>query len=173
MNFNNIYFFIIIIFFCPLIGKIIISSLEFYKLSKEYRDGDTFLNSLIRLTPKEFQIWCGEYLVSLGYTNILFSDISNSTSSIICNSENISYYAYCKQTPKEIMIDEIDLESLLGILLSKSLYNGILITTSPLTSKALDFLNNLPLEYNIQIISLNDIKEKDLGIYPLQINNLK
>ncbi len=173
MSFNNIYFFIIIILFCPLIGKIIINSLEFYNLSKEYQKGNSLLNSLIRLTPKEFQIWCGEYLIYLGYNNILFSDISNSTSSIICTLENTSYYVYCKKNPKEVMISEIDLESLLGLLISKSLFNGILITTSPLSSKALYFLKNLPHPYNIEVVLLNNIIEKDLGNYPLQLNNLK
>lgn len=173
MSFNNVYFFIIIIFFCPLIGKIIFEALELYNLSKEYKNGNSLINSLIRLTAKEFQIWCGEYLVYLGYSNIIFSDVSNSNSSIICTLDNTSYYVYCKKTPKENMVSEFELESLLGILISKALYNGILITTSPLSSKALDFLKNLPHLYTIKILSLDTIIEKDLGTYPLQLNNLK
>lgn len=173
MSFNNIYLFIIIIFFCPLIGKIIVNALEFYSLSKEYQNGSPLLNSLIRLTPKEFQIWCGEYLAYLGYSNIIFSDISDSTSSIICTLDNSSYYVCCKKNPKDILVDEVDLESLLGLLISKSLYKGILITTSPLSSKASSFLENIPSPYYIEVISLNAIIEKDLGNYPLQLNNLK
>ena len=64
-NWNNIYIFAIIIIFCPLIGKIVRSSLEFYKLSKENSSTTTLVNSLNRLTPKEFQIWCSEYLSPL------------------------------------------------------------------------------------------------------------
>ena len=173
MNFNNIYFFIIIIFFCPLIGKIIINFLDFYNLSKEYNNGNSLVNSLIRLTPKEFQIWCGEYLVYLGYTNIIFSNIYDSTSSIICTSDNKSYYALCVKNSKETLIDESDLENILGDLASKSLYNGILFTTSSLSPKALSLLENIPHPYYIEIISLNNILETDLGNYPLQLNNLK
>lgn len=173
MNFNNIYLFIIIIFFCPLIGKLIVNALEFYNLSKEYKNGSSLLNSLIRLTPKEFQIWCGEYLVYLGYNNIIFSDVSDLTSSIICSKHNSSYYVCCQKNPKDILIDEVDLESLLGLLVSKSLYKGILITTSPLSSNASYFLNNIPAPYYIEVISLNAIIEEDLGNYPLQLNNLK
>ena len=173
MSFNNIYFFIIIIFFCPLIGKIIVNALEFYSLSKEYQNGSSLLNSLIRLTPKEFQIWCGEYLIHLGYSNIIFSDILDSTSSIVCTLDNASYYVSCKKNPKDILINEVDLESLLGLLISKSLYKGILLTTSPLSDKALSFLENIPEPYHIEVISLDNIIEKDLGNYPLQLNNLK
>lgn len=173
MNFNNIYIFIIIIFFCPLIGKIVVNTLEFYNLLKEYQSENSLIYSLIRLTPKEFQIWCGEYLISLGYTNIVFSDISTYDSSLICTLENKSYYVYCKKDYKDILIDETIIERLLGILISKSLYNGILITTSTLSPKALSLLKTLPNPYNIEILDLNNIIEKDLGDYPLQLNNLK
>ena len=78
-----------------------------------------------------------------------------------------------QKNPKDILVDEVDLESLLGLLISKSLYKGILITTSPLSSKASSFLENIPSPYYIEVISLNAIIEKDLGNYPLQLNNLK
>ena len=74
-NLNNPYVFAIIIFFCPLIGRIVKSLIEFHNLSKEYSSSTSLTNSLIRLTQKEFQIWCSEYLSYLGYTDIILSPI--------------------------------------------------------------------------------------------------
>lgn len=177
MNFNNIYLFAIIIFFCPLIGRIVVKSIELYKLSNEYHNGNSLLNSLVRLTSKEFQIWCGEYLAYLGYGNIIFSNTSQSSSnyddSIICTLDNISYLVQCENLSKDNIITDKYIENIFGILISKSLYNGILITTSSVSSETLNFAESLPTPYNIKIITLNNIIAEEIGQYPLQLNDLK
>lgn len=173
-NWNNIYIFAIIIIFCPLIGKIVRSSLEFYKLSKENSSTTTLVNSLNRLTPKEFQIWCSEYLSYLGYSDIILSPISSEQSTdttfILCTKEKKSYYVQCERNPDNNLITSRDVENLLGILISKSLSNGIIISTSSLSKDTLTFIETLPKQYSIQTILLNTIDESSLNNYPLQLN---
>lgn len=173
-NLNNTYVFAIIIFFCPLIGKIVKSSIEFHTLSKEYSSSTSLTNSLIRLTQKEFQIWCSEYLSYLGYTDLILSPIlsdkGKDTTFILCTKDKTSYYVQCKKNSYNDLIGCEDVENLLGILISKSLYNGVIISTSKLDNSISNLTKILPKEYKINIISLDTINVSALPNSYLQPN---
>lgn len=173
-SFGNIYTFILIIIFCPMIGKLINRFVSFYKLSNQYRKGNTLLGILSRITPKEFQIWCSEYICYLGYSNILLSTINSNefkdSSFFICTKGTTTYYVECKRINNNPPITSTDLECLLGSLFSKSLFNGILVTTSSISKEATNFINSLPKKYSIEVVSLCDNEAELLENTHLQIN---
>lgn len=160
MSFNNLFILGVIIFFSPQIGKLIKSSYDYYTLYQKSKKGNKLIDLLYRLTPREFEIWCSEYLSSLGYKNIILSPLGpDGGKDIICIKDNKTYYVECKRYFKDNYVTSKEVEKLLGTLISNNVYNGVLITTGSLSSDAKDFVENLPLNYNIELISFAHINK--------------
>lgn len=153
MNFNSLYIVTIVILFSPLIGKLIKYSYDFYKLNTQFNSSFKLCDLLCRLTPKEFEIWVIEYLSLLGYENIV---LTPSTKKIVCSKKGETYYVFCKKTEKDTFLSKEDIHELLGLLITESIQNGIIVTTGSVSDETKELLTNLPVIYSIEVISLSE-----------------
>ncbi len=152
MFFSNIYFYIIIVIFAPIIGRLIKASFDLYKKIKEYNRGNDIISALNRLTQREFEIWSCEYLGLQNYTNIsLVPPKLDNAKNIICNKNNSVYYVECKKYSKEQFVSLSDIESLLGSMIINNISNGIIITTNTINDEGRKALSSLPSNYSITI----------------------
>ena len=159
MKINSIFTYIIIIIFSLLIGRLIISIYNYYKSLKKSNAKYTLLQLISRLSPIEFEIWCSEYLINLGYSNIILSPAHNcSEKNIICKKNNNNYYVKCKKLLPGELLSLKEVKTFLGIMVGDNISNGIIITNGNVTEEAENFLRTLTATYNINIISASKFK---------------
>lgn len=158
MRFNNIYIFFLIIVFLPVLGQLIRSIYYYYKAYKDYSCCTNLSKLTYRLTPREFELWCAEYLGSLGFSNVTLLSGPNGGKDIICFKNNTKYYVECKKNSSSNLIKVSSIEKLLGSMIADGITNGILITTSTLTKEAQELVEQLNEPFNILIISSEDFE---------------
>ena len=158
MKLNTIYSYFIIILFAPLMGKLIKKIITYYKSYKNFKS-DTQLYSLIhRLTPHEFEIWCSEYLSTLGFSNIILLPLGpDGGKNIICEKDSQKFYIECKRYSPNSYISSFQVEKLLGSMISDNIKNGLIITTGDLSKEAKDTLKKIKKPYNINVITSNEL----------------
>ena len=154
MKLNTIYSYFIIILFAPLIGKLIKKIIIYYKSYKNFEGNNQLYNLVHRLTPHEFEIWCSEYLSQLGFTNIILLPLGpDGGKDIICEKGSEKFYVECKRYSLNNSISTLQVEKLLGAMISDNINNGIIITTGPVSDDVKSILNKINKPYNISIIS--------------------
>lgn len=154
MKLNTIYSYFIIILFAPLIGKLIKKIIIYYKSYKDFQGNNQLYNLVHRLTPHEFEIWCSEYLSQLGFTNILLLPLGpDGGKYIICEKDSQKFYVECKRYSLNNSISPLQVEKLLGAMISNNINNGIIITTGTISDDVRSILSKINKPYNIKIIS--------------------
>lgn len=170
MKFNTILSYFTIIIFAPLLGKLIRNIILCYKSYKKLNSDLSLCDLLHRLTPHEFEIWCSEYLNTLGFNNILVTPIGpDGGKDIICYKNNEKYYVECKRYSSNNLVSLEHVEKLLGAMIADNINNGIIITTSTISDDAKEFLHSLKKPYCIQIISASELNES-YSRYNIQTN---
>ena len=118
-------------------------------------NGNSLIELLDRLTPREFEIWSREYLTFLGYHNIILRALdSNDTKNIICTKDNSTFYVLCKNNIVDKFVTSKDVEKLLGTMITDNIKEGLIITTNSLSNNAYKLVANLPSPFSIHIIDL-------------------
>lgn len=158
MKLNTIYSYFIIILFVPLIGKLIKKIIIYYKSYKNFKGNNQLYNLVHRLTPHEFEIWCTEYLAKLGFTNIIILPLGpDGGKDIICEKDSQKFYVECKRYSFNNYISTLQVEKLLGSMISDNITNGIIITTGTVSDNVKSILNKINKPYNIEIISSEEL----------------
>lgn len=153
---TNLFTLITIIIFLPAILKLISIIRVLIQSILESKNSFSLAEALNRLTFKEFRIWCIDYLLSLGYHDIMFT--TESEADMICKKEDNIYLVKCLQTGKNLNINDVQL--LIGTMISEEIYKGIIITTSKATSLIYEYIEKIPKYYDIEIISNEDLKSE-------------
>ena len=154
MKLNTIYSYFLIILFAPLIGKLIKKIIIYYKSYKNFEGSNKLYNVVHRLTPHEFEIWCSEYLYQLGFTNIILLPLGpDGGKDIICEKDSEKFYVECKRYSINNSISILQVEKLLGAMISNNINNGIIITTGTVSDDVKSILSKINKPYNIKIIS--------------------
>lgn len=154
MKLNTIYSYFIIILFSPLIGKLIKKIIIYYKSYKNFQENNQLYSLVHRLTPHEFEIWCSEYLSKLGFTNILLLPLGpDGGKDIICEKDSQKFYVECKRYSPNNSITTLQVEKLLGAMISDNINNGIIITTGSISDDVKSTLSKINEPYNIKVIS--------------------
>ena len=154
MKLNTIYSYFLIILFAPLIGKLIKKIIIYYKSYKNFEGSNKLYNLVHRLTPHEFEIWCSEYLYQLGFTNIIILHLGpDGGKDIICEKDSEKFYVECKRYSINNSISILQVEKLLGAMISNNINNGIIITTGTVSDDVKSILSKINKPYNIKIIS--------------------
>ena len=158
MKLNTIYSYLIIILFTPLIGKLINQIYLYYKMHKKFENCNLLSNLAHRLTPHEFEIWCSEYLSNLGFTNIMVLPIGpDAGKDIICEKNSEKFYIECKRYSPNSYISSLQVEKVVGSMISDNIKNGLIITTGDLSKEAKDTLKKIKKPYNINVITSNEL----------------
>lgn len=167
MLLTNLYISFILIIFSPLVGRILKVSYDLFTLNKKLKNGNTLLELLNRLTPREFEIWSTEYLSSIGYKNVILTPPSiNNGKNIICSKNNNTIYILCKSKVMSNKIASEDIEVLLGSMILDNVRQGIIITTSIVNDDIYKTIKNIPTPYKIDIIDFNVSKQKSNDFIP-------
>lgn len=154
MKLNTIYSYFLIILFAPLIGKLIKKIIIYYKSYKNFEGSNKLYNLVHRLTPHEFEIWCSEYLYQLGFTNIILLPLEpDGGKDIVCEKDSEKFYVECKRYSLNNSISLLQVEKLLGAMISNNINNGIIITTGTVSDDVKSILSKINKPYNIKIIS--------------------
>lgn len=153
---NNIIIIVIFIVFTPSILKLIRAIILLSESIKESDRCYTLLESLKKLTFKEFRLWCIDYLLSIGYEDIMFT--TESEADLICKKADSIYLVKCLRPSKSLSLAEIQLH--IGTMISENIHNGIIITTSEVSIKNYDYIEEICDRYNIEIISKNNFEEE-------------
>ena len=154
MKLNTIYSYFLIILFAPLIGKLIKKIIIYYKSYKNFEGSNKLYNLVHRLTPHEFEIWCSEYLYQLGFTNIILLPLEpDGGKDIVCEKDSEKFYVECKRYSLNNSISILQVEKLLGAMISDNIHNGIIITTGTVSDDVKSTLSKINKPYNIKIIS--------------------
>ena len=158
MKLNTIYSYLIIILFTPLIGKLINQIYLYYKMHKKFENCNLLSNLAYRLTPHEFEIWCSEYLSTLGFSNIILLPLGpDGGKNIICEKDSQKFYIECKRYSLNDSISPFHIEKLLGAMISDNINNGIIITTGSISDDVKSILSKVNEPYNIKIISSTEL----------------
>lgn len=161
MKLNTIYSYFTIILFAPIIGKLLNKIIIYYKCYKDSKNSNLLYNLAHRLTPREFEIWCSEYLTHLGFTNIfLLPPSPDGGKDIICENESEKYYVECKRFSLNNSITPLIVEQLLGAMIADNIFNGLIITTGEISDETKDLLTKIKKPYSIKIISSSELSIK-------------
>lgn len=158
MKLNTIYSYFVIILFSPLIGKLVNKLILLYKSYKTLETSTHLCKLIYRLTPREFEIWCSEYLSNLGFINItLLPSGPDGGKDIICEKDSEKFYVECKRYYSSNSITPFHIEKLLGAMISDNIFNGIIITTGDICDDTRLLLSKIKKTYSINIISSEEL----------------
>lgn len=158
MKLNTIYSYFVIILFAPLVGKLVNKLILCYKSYKNLDTSNQLYKLTYRLTPREFEIWCSEYLSNLGFINItLLPSGPDGGKDIICEKDSEKFYVECKRHHSSNSITSFHVEKLLGAMIADNIFNGIIITTGTIYDDAELLLNKIKKPYSINIISSEEL----------------
>lgn len=140
-------------------------------LKKKTYNGVT-LDNIHNLSGREFEKFCNWLLQQNGYKTTLLSESNDYGRDIIIHNGNEDIYVECKRyTPnatktEKYMIGREICEKLAGAMVSNGVSKGIIMTTGNVHANAIEYINRLKKNsnLNIQIWNMRDI-EKLLNIY--------
>jgi len=154
-DYNQIFLFLFLLYLSLTILRLYNLLKDFCKYSKDIsrlKNGIITLNDIYNLTPNEFEHWCGEFIKSQGFSNIIVSAKgSDGGKDIICTLNEETYYVECKRYYRTNLVDLSIAQKLIGSMIPNNIKNGIIITTSSFTEDTLLYLSKLPKHYNIQV----------------------
>lgn len=127
-----------------------------------WKNGKVLLQDLHHLTPREFELWCGDFIKKLGYTDIVHSPSSaDGGKDIICRKFGDTTYIECKRFGSSLgapyKVDEQICKKLVGSMVHDGIKKGMIITTGIIDSAAIEYIKTLPQEYEIELLDGNDI----------------
>lgn len=158
MKINTIYSYLVIILFAPLIGKLVNNLILCYKSYKNLETSTNLYKLTYRLTPREFEIWCSEYLSNLGFINIAILPLGpDGGKDIICEKNSEKFYVECKRYCSSNSITPFHVEKLLGAMIADNIFNGIIITTGNICDDTKSLLDKIKKPYSINIISSEEL----------------
>lgn len=121
-----------------------------YKNIERLKEGILTTADLHDLSPKEFEHWSASFLEKQGFTDIIVnSDSPDAGKNIICSRNDEIYYVECKRYSQCNSIDMEVTRKFLGAMEGDGIKNGIIITTSMVTEKAINYIYSLPKPYYI------------------------
>lgn len=112
-------------------------------------------NELYNLSPREFELWCGDFLKSNNYENVVVSPVGpDGGVDIKCTKNEVPIYVECKRyvlhKKASFKVDAAIVKKLLGAMTADKVFHGIIITTGIITEDALVFINTLPKSISIK-----------------------
>ncbi len=94
-------------------------------------------NSIMNLTPYEFEEYIAEYLKKIGFEDVSKTPfINDGGKDIVCKYRNQIYYVECKHYKKNASIGRPMIQKLGGAMAANNISNGIFITTCRFTKEA-------------------------------------
>jgi hypothetical protein len=156
---NYVVFFILAIFCLKLIVKIyklINNYLQNKKEINTYQELNININLINELSMEEFKLWC---ILALKETDCLNFVNKLSTPYLICTKNNENFLIHCCSDKNKI-ITEHTLQSTLGFMVSKDIYNCILVCNSTVSDSAKNFIKTLPFSYKLEILTCKDLMPK-------------
>lgn len=111
---------------------------------------------LYNLSPREFELWCGDFLKGKGYTGVTVSPPGpDGGVDIKCFYNEEEVYVECKRyyykNNAPFKVDKDVVRKLVGAMEGNAIKHGMIITTGIATSGALEFIKTLPEEYTIDV----------------------
>jgi len=154
-----IYLFYIVLIIGPLMN-IIPELNKTVKLLKILFSKINLKNELYNLSPREFELWCGEFLVNNGYSDVVVSPQGpDGGIDIKCSKYDRMIYVECKRywlSNKALyFVDEDVVKKLIGAMTADEVTEGMIITTGIVTDGAMEFIKTLPEEFNITVFDGN------------------
>lgn len=121
---------------------------------KNFKNGVLEKKDLNTLSSLEFQHWCVDYLSNQGYSNFI---------SIKQNSQNNKYLSCVNGLNKYLVnyingqniktsIDDTAIKNFIGLMIGSNVNKGIIISTGSISKCALEYMENLPQPYHIEVI---------------------
>jgi HJR/Mrr/RecB family endonuclease len=122
------------------------------------------LDDVHSLTPREFEYWCGEFISTIGYSNIKQTPIGpDGGKDIICRYDTIDTYVECKRywhNPyAEFKVDEQTCKKLVGAMVHDEISHGIIITSGIIVDDCNDYIKSLPEGIEVKLIDGSDLVE--------------
>lgn len=116
------------------------------------------------LTPREFEMWSGDFLKKLGYKDIKYTELGpDGGKDIICKKFDEVVYVECKRYSNSKyatwLITEAIVKKLLGAMVHDDIKQGVIITTGNVTDEAIEFARTLDNTVSIRIINWQQIVE--------------
>jgi restriction endonuclease Mrr len=127
-----------------------------------WKNGKVLLQDLHHLTPREFELWCGDFIKKLGYTDIVHSPSgADGGKDIVCKKFGDTTYIECKRFGHGLgapyKVDEQICKKLIGSMVHDEVKKGMIITTGTIDNSAVEYMNTLPKGYEIELLDGNDI----------------
>jgi len=160
---SNFYFYIFFLYIALLISpliNIIPEVIKTFKLLKILFSKINLRKELYNLSPREFELWCGEFLSNNGYSDVIVSPPGpDGGIDIRCFKNDRIVYVECKRywfsKKATYVVDENIVKKLIGAMKADEVTDGIIITTGIVTSKAREFISTLPKEFKITVFDGN------------------
>jgi hypothetical protein len=124
--------------------------------------GLTSRHFLSQLSFKEFEEFCSYYLTKNNYANITnVSEAFHGGLSLICSDSSFEkvYVSCIKSDSKENNNNDDykptgrpELQKFIGGMVHDKILSGIVITNGDFSKEAMEYVNNLPEDYNIELI---------------------
>lgn len=137
------------------IYNLIIKKRTYTETITRIKKGILTISDLHKLTPREFEHWCAEFLSKQGYTNIIVSTKGpDGGKDIVCTNGTLTYYVECKRyyygKYPQFQVDGEICKKLIGAMEANHITSGIIMTTGHLTNDAIEYINTLPNPYCIE-----------------------
>lgn len=115
------------------------------------------LDDVHSLTPREFEYWCGEFISTLGYTNIKQTPMGpDGGKDIICRYNNLDTYVECKRylydSYAKHKVDEQVCKKLVGAMVHDEISHGVIITSGIIADDCYNYIKSLPEGLDIRLI---------------------
>lgn len=153
---NNLFVILTVVIFLPTILKLINMIRILIESISDSEKSFSLSEVLNRLTFKEYRLWCIDYLLSLGYHDIMFT--TESEADLICKLDDDIYLVKCLRSTGNLSLEDVQL--LLGTMVSEDIFKGIIITTSKVNLAIENYLESMSDEYIIEVISKDELKDQ-------------
>ena len=139
------------------LSKFIIALFHVIKNLRKYFSEINLNSELHNLSPREFELWCGEFLKGKGYRNVVVSSLGpDGGVDIKCTYDDELIYVECKRyafsSTAKLKVDSDIIRKLVGAMKGNDVKRGMIITTGIVTEDAFKFIETLPKQYNIEVV---------------------
>ncbi|PAB60980.1 restriction endonuclease [Anaeromicrobium sediminis] len=135
---------------------------------KKFLYGIHSRRNLYNLTAREFEEWTALFLRKIGYEEVFVTSItSDGGKDIVCKNNGQKIYVECKKFMYQELAELLNyngenvsavnvgreiVQKLVGAMVGDGVHKGIIITTSSFNKNALEYIEKLPKEYQIELI---------------------
>jgi HJR/Mrr/RecB family endonuclease len=140
---------------------------------ERWKMGIINLDDIHSLTPREFEYWCGEFISTLGYSNIKQTAIGpDGGKDITCKFNKVATYVECKRyrydTSADYKVDEQICKKLVGSMVHDRVTHGLIITSGLILGTCTEYVKSLPKEFEINLIDGNKLVELYIRLHSIQ-----